>query len=480
MKRIYREILGGMAAVMLLGGLTACGEGNREPENTESGRVSEEAPDRGETEDSATESIGAEGTGDMSNGGGSAENSGTSGVPAGQIAEQSFETELEGWGEVIFGAFDPLEYVSENPDYGQTAFGDVRFMLLSGEQVLYTFPGETEDNILTGLTRFSQVLSVAFKDYNEDGRTDILLLLEYTGADGAAFRRARAYTQEEGNKEFGIDRALSEYLEPYTENMSQLYEGIDAYSKSYSVCTDISAWEVERFAKRVRKQLLEGDYESLAEECKYPVTVNGAAYESKEALLSANLLQNPGQDFLDAVREETGENMFRSWQGIMLGNGEVWIGEALKDDLTSEGLKIIAFNNLASSREAVSWEELEALITERTPYYHASGYYNEITAYWEGVREVTDVSNVIVPLYETDKRYYTEEDFAGDPGVVIHLAKNEIYARHGYIFRDEDLYNYFMGCTWYQPSVEPEDFSEEALNEYEKANLELLAELDTL
>jgi hypothetical protein len=28
---------------------------------------------------------------------------------------------------------------------------------------------------------------------------------------------------------------------------------------------------------------------------------------------------------------------------------------------------------------------------------------------------------------------------------ILYLALNEIYARHGYIFKDEDLQNYFMG-----------------------------------
>lgn len=62
---------------------------------------------------------------------------------------------------------------------------------------------------------------------------------------------------------------------------------------------------------------------------------------------------------------------------------------------------------------------------------------------------------------------------------MIHLAKNEIYARHGYIFKDEALQNYFMGCIWYSPTCESEDFDDSALNEFEKANLEILESMDT-
>ncbi len=131
--------------------------------------------------------------------------------------------------------------------------------------------------------------------------------------------------------------------------------------------------------------------------------------------------------------------------------------------------------NEAESRE----KELENTIDERSQYYRASAYYLEIVDYWENVREARDVSNVNEPLFATNKQYYTKENFENEPKLVIHLAKNEIYARHGYIFKNEDLYNYFMGCVWYNPTCKAEDFDASVLNEYEKANLEILASMDT-
>lgn len=125
--------------------------------------------------------------------------------------------------------------------------------------------------------------------------------------------------------------------------------------------------------------------------------------------------------------------------------------------------------NEAESRE----KELENTIDERSQYYRASAYY------LENVREARDVSNVNEPLFATNKQYYTKENFENEPKLVIHLAKNEIYARHGYIFKNEDLYNYFMGCVWYNPTCKAEDFDDSVLNEYEKANLEILASMDT-
>lgn len=128
-----------------------------------------------------------------------------------------------------------------------------------------------------------------------------------------------------------------------------------------------------------------------------------------------------------------------------------------------------------------SWTEEEIIraLNERGQYYESSAYYSEIIDYWENVRGVRDISNVLEPLFETDKRYYTKEEFESEPMLVIHLAKNEIYARHGYIFTNEDLYNYFMGCIWYNPTCYGTNFDDSIFNEYEKANLEILADLDT-
>lgn len=143
--------------------------------------------------------------------------------------------------------------------------------------------------------------------------------------------------------------------------------------------------------------------------------------------------------------------------------------ELLKNDTTD--------NSIYNS----SWTEEEIIkaVNERSQYYKASAYYSEIIDYWENAREVRDISNVLEPLFETDKKYYTKEEFESEPMLVIHLAKNEIYARHGYIFKNVDLYNYFMGCIWYSPTCDSTDFDDNIFNEYEKANLEILSDLDT-
>lgn len=174
--------------------------------------------------------------------------------------------------------------------------------------------------------------------------------------------------------------------------------------------------------------------------------------------------------------QETDEDAYQQKQkelGIKEGNGIPVNGIEKKEILNQLGQE-----PLQDGSESLTEEE--KLLNERMEYYRESAYYEQITDYWENTREVRDISNRIMPLYESDRICLSREMVADDPPVVIHLAKNEIYARHGYIFKDQDLYNYFMGCIWYMPTIVPEDFGDEVFNEYEKENLKLLTELDTL
>ncbi|WP_394522954.1 YARHG domain-containing protein [Lacrimispora sp. JR3] len=118
-------------------------------------------------------------------------------------------------------------------------------------------------------------------------------------------------------------------------------------------------------------------------------------------------------------------------------------------------------------------------IEERKQYREKCSFYSEVEEYLENVREVTDISSLVEPLYYTDMKIYQKQDFDQVPPLIIHLAKNEIYARHGYIFKSEDLNNYFKGQIWYEPSVSPENFKDSLFNKNEQENLKLLSGLDT-
>lgn len=75
---------------------------------------------------------------------------------------------------------------------------------------------------------------------------------------------------------------------------------------------------------------------------------------------------------------------------------------------------------------------------------------------------------------DSDTRRLTDADIEGLDAQELRFARNEIYARHGRKFKAEDLKNHFESMDWYSPSIEPDDFDEHVLNEYEIYNLKLI------
>ncbi|MCM3117557.1 YARHG domain-containing protein [Neobacillus sp. MER 74] len=79
-------------------------------------------------------------------------------------------------------------------------------------------------------------------------------------------------------------------------------------------------------------------------------------------------------------------------------------------------------------------------------------------------------SEYILPA--SDKKVLGEADVANLTKGQLRIARNEIYARHGYVFQSEDLQTYFSSKSWYQQ--EP-DF-DGSLNEVEKENINFIKE----
>lgn len=95
----------------------------------------------------------------------------------------------------------------------------------------------------------------------------------------------------------------------------------------------------------------------------------------------------------------------------------------------------------------------------------------------QGVMGITNQDYMILP--ESGSRYLTQEDLNGLDQETLRLARNEIYARHGRKFETEDLNEYFSRQPWYLGYLSAEEFDDAVLNEYEKANLDLIKKVET-
>ena len=145
-----------------------------------------------------------------------------------QIEDQTFDVTLDGWGEVTFASY--------MPDENEAGDGDVYFKLQQDGKTVFDLPGVTEDN-RRPYQQFVKVAAVSFKDYNGDGRRDIIVINEYSQQDnpGLSYNEVRLYTQTDGKKEFLLEQGLlTEYLQKnhYSDSIKLVMEGIDEYHKS--------------------------------------------------------------------------------------------------------------------------------------------------------------------------------------------------------------------------------------------------------
>lgn len=80
-----------------------------------------------------------------------------------------------------------------------------------------------------------------------------------------------------------------------------------------------------------------------------------------------------------------------------------------------------------------------------------------------------DSNGYILP--DSDSRKLKKSDLAGMTAQQLSYAKNEIYARHGRVFKSSELQDYFNEKDWYE---ENDDFKDEDLSKKEAENAEFI------
>lgn len=70
---------------------------------------------------------------------------------------------------------------------------------------------------------------------------------------------------------------------------------------------------------------------------------------------------------------------------------------------------------------------------------------------------------------------YTIQNLSVLDSYGLKITRNEIYARHGKIFNDQELQEYFQRQNWYVPQIASNDFDDSCLNEVEKYNIQLIS-----
>lgn len=102
----------------------------------------------------------------------------------------------------------------------------------------------------------------------------------------------------------------------------------------------------------------------------------------------------------------------------------------------------------------------------------AASYYNYDGADYSSNYFTADTYSYVIP--DSGSRYLTRDELSSYSGLYLMLARNEIYATHGYIFNDQNIQRYFDCKDWYYGYVPSQNFSPAVFNEYEEYNLALI------
>lgn len=114
----------------------------------------------------------------------------------------------------------------------------------------------------------------------------------------------------------------------------------------YATATGLSRTEVEEYAKKVKQLFFDHDWAVLSEEIAYPVTIGRTTYYDSGEFTSTDFEDILAETFFIGLGAESCEYMYCIPEGIMLGMGEVWIGETSPGGQSPLSLKIIEINGL--------------------------------------------------------------------------------------------------------------------------------------
>ena len=78
-------------------------------------------------------------------------------------------------------------------------------------------------------------------------------------------------------------------------------------------------------------------------------------------------------------------------------------------------------------------------------------------------------------LADSSTRKLTKEELIKYPKETLAYMRNEIFARHGYVFKTEKYSNYFSSKPWYKPDP---SFKENDISKTEKYNVNLIKSLE--
>lgn len=225
----------------------------------------------------------------------------------------------------------------------------------------------------------------------------------------------------------------------------------------YSLVTDLPAAEVEAFAKVVRYNVLNENWQALSKKVSYPITIQDQEINDEQKFLEWMEIFALNPAYTEAVSDESCVGMFCNWQGICMADGFLWINEV------GGSLKITAINvEIQEEPEdtVLKKDVPEAFIDVLKDYpVKFTGQTSEITADEYCAAQWADVHVHAFTVVDMDGDSVCEvvlsvQSVEGDDYgfVVLHLEDSEICA---YPFRYGKMYDLKKDGTFSRSSNGP-------------------------
>lgn len=210
--------------------------------------------------------------------------------------------------------------------------------------------------------------------------------------------------------------------------------------------------------------------ETVSEE---PLVMNAATFsitypENWDGLYIEKPLEGGGISvFQKSSFQQNGDGLLFS---IRIFNNGYYVNEADYEILGYDGPNVYAMTlptdvTFFADDEQV-WHEYEQMAWEIEPVKYSFRIHSDTARY--------DGREFIFP--NSSHSVLHEDNILNLSAQRLRIAKNEIYARHGRRFADAELQQYFNSCSWYEGKIEPSEFTDDHLNEIEKANIQLIQE----
>lgn len=246
----------------------------------------------------------------------------------------------------------------------------------------------------------------------------------------------------DGYKEGKLGDTMKTYFFNYTVNSAYLTNDFEGYTPSEGNTLLVAEVTVKNTFKE-DIEMYDTDFQAQwnsdgDDDFSVPITFNG----TEEGVAPLNEKQFAGTYNLPKGEEMTGLLIFE----IPAGNTDLSISymEAFDDDSTG------------------------------------TTYFVYFTAEKNGLSKMQEEQNRSSEyiLESSSSEFLSRSDIDWMDRETCRYARNEIYARHGRLFQDEQMQEYFNSCSWYIGEIAPEDFQENMLSDIEIYNRDLIVEYE--